>query len=267
MAGATPVPLHGLPILVIELVDIEGYPTEFGSLAYSVSAATDTAPAIRRLEEAGAVIIGTAHTVEFATGSWGTNYARETPWNPADRRVHRFPGGSSSGSSVAVAAGLVPTAIGSDTGGSIRIPASLCGIVGFKPSFGLIPIEGVAPLGQTFDTLGPLTRTVMDARRVTEVMAGKSLFHEPPELGSLRIAVAGKDDHSPIDEDVRRAYDAALANLVAKGAELTAIRLPLSFVEFQKLNGEIVSFEAYCRLAPIVDHRQPHWTRTSAKEL
>ena len=98
-----------------------------------------TAPFIERLKEAGLIVIGTTHMVEFAFGSWGTNYASGTPWNPVDRTVHRVPGGSSSGSAVAVAAGLVPVAVGSDTGGSIRIPAALCGIVGFRPTIGAIP--------------------------------------------------------------------------------------------------------------------------------
>ena len=251
--GATPGPLYGLPTIVKELVDIEGYPTEFGSMAFASTAASETAPAIRRLEDAGAIIVGTAHMVEFASGSWGTNYVKGTPWNPADRHVHRVAGGSSSGSGVAVAAGLVPIAIGTDTGGSVRIPASLCGVVGLKPTFGLIPNKGVAPLGPTFDTLGPLTRTVADARRVTEIMAGISLAHEPVELDRLRIAVPNKDDLSPIAEEVGNAYDTALAKLEAEGAQLASINLPLSFVDFQSLNGDIVAFEAYSNLDNYVD--------------
>lgn len=197
-------PLHGLPVLVKELCDIRGLPTNFGSLAYATAPAQATAPALQRLEDAGAVLLGTTHMVEFAIGSWGTNYARGTPWNPADLATHRVPGGSSSGSAVAVAAGLAPVAIGSDTGGSIRIPSSLCGVVGFKPTYGLIPTEGVAPLGPTFDTLGPITRTVAEARLLTEVVAGTDLPCPPVNLSGLRIAVVSDPALAPVTDEVAR---------------------------------------------------------------
>ena len=251
--GCSTGPLHGMPVLVKELADIEGIPTTFGSLAYAQSPARQTARALERLENAGAILVGTTHMVEFAIGSWGTNQNRGTPWNPADRTVHRVPGGSSSGSAVAVAAGLAPVAIGSDTGGSIRIPASLCGVIGFKPTYGLIPTDGVAPLGPTFDTLGPITTNVDDARLITEVMAGIDLSHSPVLVNGLRIAAVGNDALAPIADDVADAYEVAIDQLRADGARIEAISLPLSFVEFQKLNGDIVAFEAYRHLANLVD--------------
>jgi aspartyl-tRNA(Asn)/glutamyl-tRNA(Gln) amidotransferase subunit A len=175
-AGSGPAgPLHGVPIAVKDLACIGHRAPGFGSQCYRGTPAGSTAPAIQRLIDAGAIIIGMTHMVEFACGGWGTNHAVGTPWNPIDRKVHRVPGGSSSGSAVAVAAGLVPAAIGSDTGGSIRIPASLCGIIGFKPSFGLVPLAGIAPLSPTFDTLGPITRTVGDARLLFSVLGQRSL--------------------------------------------------------------------------------------------
>lgn len=245
--------LHGLPVLVKELVDIEGIPTRFGSLAYGTTPARETAPALRRLEDAGAILLGTTHMVEFAIGSWGTNHARGTPWNPVDARVHRVPGGSSSGSAVAVAAGLAPVAIGSDTGGSIRIPASLCGVVGFKPTYGLIPTDGVAPLGPTFDTLGPITHCVSDARRLTEVMAGVSLAHPAVAIDDLRIAIVTEAALAQIAEEVAAAYTAALSGMRALGARVEEIALPLPFVEFQSLNGDIVAFEAYRHLSQLAE--------------
>lgn len=251
--GGTPGKLHGLPILVKELIDIEGQPTEFGSLAYATSDAGQNAPVIDRLREAGAVIVGTTHMVEFAIGSWGSNYAKGTPWNPADRDVHRTPGGSSSGSAVAVAAGLVPAAIGSDTGGSVRIPASLCGVVGFKPTYNLIPTKGVAPLGPTFDTLGPITRTVADARRLTEVMSGQDLNHSAVGLDGLRIAVIGPEALAPISTQVAQSFAAAMTRLADHGARIVEFDLPLSFVELQKINGDIVAYEAYRHLSAIVE--------------
>lgn len=240
--------LHGIPYLAKELCDIAGYRTEFGSTSYATLPATRTATAIQRLNDAGAVLLGTTHMVEFAIGSWGTNYVKGTPWNPCDLNDHRIAGGSSSGSAVAVAAGYVPVAIGSDTGGSVRIPASLCGVVGYKPSFGLIPIDGVLPLGPTFDALGTLTRTIDDARLFTEVMASADLSHADVELDRLKIAIVAPNELEPIDPKIRSDFEKALAVLQVQGAEIRQIDLPMPFVEFQKLNGDIVGFEAYSHL-------------------
>lgn len=245
--------LHGLPVLLKDLVDVAGHPTEFGSIAYAAGPAVRNAPVVDRLEAEGAIILGKTNMVEFAVGSWGTNAVQGTPWNPADFTQHRVPGGSSSGSAVAVAADLAPAAIGSDTGGSIRIPASLCGVVGFKPTYGLIPTDGVAPLGPTFDTLGPITTNIDDARVLTEVMAGIDLFHSPVLVDGLRIAVLGHDALAPMANDVAAAYEIAMERLRTAGAHFEEIELALSFVEFQKLNGDIVAFEAYRHLAGLVD--------------
>ena len=254
--GATPGKLHGLPFVVKELIDLEGEITPFGSTVYRVDKSSQNAPVIERLTAEGAVLLGTAHMVEFAIGSWGTNSVRGTPWNPADPDVHRVPGGSSSGSAVAVAAGLVPAAIGSDTGGSIRIPASLCGVIGYKPTYGLIPTEGVAPLGPTFDTLGPITRTVADAKRLTEVMADCSLSHPPVAFSGLNVAVVSDAALAPIADDIDSAYQGALTRLRQLGASVTEIELPISFSEFQRLNGDIVSFEVFHHISHIAEDPQ-----------
>lgn len=251
--GETPGQLHGVPFLAKELVDIQGKVTQFGSGSYSTHSAGCDAPAIARLKAAGANLLGTTHMVEFAFGSWGTNYLKGTPWNPCDLTQHRAPGGSSSGSAVAVAAGYVPVAIGSDTGGSIRIPASLCGVIGFKPSNGLIPIEGVAPLGPTFDTLGPISRTIADARSFTEVMADKDLSHPPVDIDGLRIAVVSPAALLPCAFEIAQAFNETVSSLEARGAKVSEIALPLSLVEFQKLNGEIVGYEAFAHLKRCVE--------------
>lgn len=249
-AGHAPGPLHGVPVLMKELVDIAGRETAFGSRCYAVGPAARNAPVIDRLEAAGAVILGTTQMVEFAIGSWGSNAVRGTPLNPADPVEPRAPGGSSSGSAVAVAAGMVPLAFGSDTGGSVRIPATLCGVVGYKPSYGLIPMQGVAPTGPTFDVLGPLARNVADARRAVEVAAGLSLSAPPCDLAGLVVAHVSDAALAPIDPEAQAALDRARALFAASGACLTELALPLSFVEIQAINGDIVAFEAYRHLGP-----------------
>jgi aspartyl-tRNA(Asn)/glutamyl-tRNA(Gln) amidotransferase subunit A len=246
-------PLYGMPFLVKELLDVAGHVTRFGSTVYAQKAATVDATAIQRLKEEGAVLLGTTRMVEFAYGSWGTNYIEGTPWNPSDPVVHRAPGGSSSGSAVAVAAGLVPLAVGSDTGGSIRIPATLCGAIGFKPTYGLIPTDGVAPLGPTFDTLGPITRTVSDARRATEAMAARDLSHSEVPLSEVRFAILCDDALSPCAPEVMEAVEQAMAILRSCGAAFDQIDLPAPLVEFQKLNGDIVGFEAYAHLRHLAE--------------
>lgn len=248
--------LHGVPILVKDLVDIAGHATGFGSTCYATAPAPRNAPVIDRLEAEGAIILGTTNMVEFAVGSWGTNAVQGTPWNPTDLNVQRVPGGSSSGSAVAVAAGFVPIAFGSDTGGSIRIPAALCGIVGFKPSYGLIPLQGVAATGPSFDTLGPLTRSVADARRATEAAAGIRLDHDTVSLDGLSMTRVSDADLAPIDPRVLASYQSALTELEEAGVRFEEVKLPLSFPEFQQLNGDIVVYEAYRQLHTLVEDKE-----------
>jgi aspartyl-tRNA(Asn)/glutamyl-tRNA(Gln) amidotransferase subunit A len=239
-------PLHGVPIAVKDLAQIGARSPGFGSRCYRPPQGTATAPAIQRLIDAGAIIIGMTHMVEFAIGGWGTNHAMGTPWNPVDRAVHRVPGGSSSGSAVAVAAGMVPAAIGSDTGGSVRIPASLCGIVGFKPSFGRIPLDGIAPLCPSFDTLGPITRTVQDARLLFSLMAGLPR----PERGAgktLRIGVPAGDQLAPCDPDVLANFERSVLALRSAGHTIGIFSFPRALTAYQALNGSIVARDAYAQ--------------------
>ncbi|MCA1241483.1 amidase [Stappia stellulata] len=245
--------LHGVPVLIKDLVDIVGHPTGFGSLCYASGPAARNAPLIDRLEAAGAIILGTTNMVEFAVGSWGTNAVQGSPWNPADKENHRITGGSSSGSAVAVAAGFAPVAFGSDTGGSIRIPATLCGVVGYKPSYGLIPLQGVAATGPSFDTLGPLARSIADAKRAAEAAAGVRFEHPAVALDGLCMIRVSEADLAPIEPAVLEGYRRVLAQLCEAGVTFKEVKLPMSFVEFQQLNGDIVAFEAYRQLRALVD--------------
>src|SRR5580692_11324688 len=165
-------PLHGVPIALKDLIDIEGRVTTGGSEAWRDRISPVTATLARKLIAAGLIVIGKTHTVEFALGGWGTNQHRGTPWNPWDPEVARTPGGSSSGSGVAVAAGFAPWAIGTDTGGSVRLPASWCGLTGLKTTIGRVSTYGILPLAPTLDTPGPMARSVIDAVLLYNAMQG-----------------------------------------------------------------------------------------------
>ena len=165
-------PLHGIPIALKDLVELEGRVATGGTAVWRDRRATRTATLAQKLISAGMIVIGKTHTVEFAFGGWGTNQHLGTPWNPWDAKTHRTPGGSSSGSGVAVAARMVPCALGTDTGGSVRVPAAWCGITGLKTTIGRISTYGVLPLSPTLDTPGPMTRSVEDAALLLQVMQG-----------------------------------------------------------------------------------------------
>jgi aspartyl-tRNA(Asn)/glutamyl-tRNA(Gln) amidotransferase subunit A len=246
-------PLHGIPVAIKDLADIEGHVTGFGSRAYGADRAFVSAAFVERLKEAGLVVIGTTHMVEFAFGSWGTNRVRGTPWNPVDRTIHRVPGGSSSGSAVAVAAGLVPVAIGSDTGGSIRIPSALCGIVGFKPTVGTISTAGVAPLSPTFDTIGPLVNSVQDARLMFAALTGAEVPIPSKPAAQMRMGIVEPDQLEPLDPLVAKEFQSAIERLRATTEHAEVVRMPLALTEYQRLTGEIMAFEAYQTLRRIVE--------------
>ena len=171
-AGAYLGPLHGIPLAFKDLVDVAGLPTTGGSILLGEQPAGADATVAARLFAAGAVLLGKTHMVEFAFGGAGVNHHFGTPVNPWDPQKHRLPGGSSSGSGVAVAAGLAPAALGSDTGGSVRIPSSFCGLVGLKPTFGQLSNNGVLPLDPTLDSIGPLCHTAEDCALLYQAMLG-----------------------------------------------------------------------------------------------
>jgi aspartyl-tRNA(Asn)/glutamyl-tRNA(Gln) amidotransferase subunit A len=261
-------PLHGIPIALKDLVELEGRVVTGGSAVWRDRIAGRTATLARKLIAAGMIVIGKTHTVEFAYGGWGTNQHRGTPWNPWDVAVHRTPGGSSSGSAVAVAARMVPCAIGTDTGGSVRLPASWCGITGLKTTIGRISTHGVLPLSQTLDTPGPMTRSVEDCALLLQVMQGADpadphTLALPPSqpMGTLRRGVAGlrlarmeASEREGVDPEMLAAYDRSLEVLAALGAEIVDLRLPRSVREYGGLSGRIMSAEAYALVGDIVDN-------------
>ncbi|MCY4383938.1 MAG: amidase [Nitrospinae bacterium] len=170
VAGNYRGPLHGIPVALKDLFDLEGHPTTAGSRILGKSAAVETAECVRRLIEAGAVIIGKTNLQEFARGGTGANSAfgpARNPWS-----LDHTPGGSSSGSAACVAAGMAAAALGSDTGGSVRLPASFCNLVGIRSTYGRVSRAGAVPLGLSFDNVGPLTRTVEDAALILQAIAG-----------------------------------------------------------------------------------------------
>ena len=188
--------LHGVPVAIKDLMTIEGVPMTAGSSFLGREPARETATVVRRLEMAGAIVLGTTTLHEFAFGMTSVNRHGRWPRNPW--RLDRVCGGSSGGSAAVVAAGMAPCAVGSDTGGSIRIPAAFCGIVGLKPTYRRVSRYGVLPLAETFDTLGPMTRTVEDAALMLEVMAGSDRLdpHASPEpvpsyRSQMRVDPAG----------------------------------------------------------------------------
>ena len=202
-------PLMGVCVAVKDIIAVDGLPTTNGSLYTSDHLTTDEGTLIKRLRAAGCVIIGKTKTVEFALGATGINEVRGTPWNPWDATQHRIPGGSSSGSAVAVAAGLCGFALGTDTGGSVRIPACYNGITGHKTTVDLWPTDGVFPLSATFDSIGPLCRNVEDASVIHSVVTGQEVQIET-SLQGMRFGKPRDVFFDDLDTEVAAGFDKAL---------------------------------------------------------
>lgn len=259
--------LLGIPVAIKDLFNIEGLPTRAGSLSTDQSPAQSTAFCVQRLLDAGANIIGKTHTVEFAFGGWGTNSVLGTPWNPWDRNTHRVPGGSSSGSAVAVASGMALAALGTDTGGSIRTPASYCGLVGTKTSSGLISKSGVFPLCPTHDTVGTLTRSVKDAALMLSVISGRDPNDEPtlraPALDfvtfldagveGLKIGVLQQDELDVSSVDILRLFKQSEQILAAAGASIDQHKLPKRLRDYLDEGGRLMSAESYAGLGKMLE--------------
>ena len=182
-SGADPGSLCGIPYAAKDLFDVKGVPTTAGTHLLADNIAAEDSTVVRKLGAAGMVLLGKTHTVQFAYGAAGLNHDHGTPHNPWHPAPHA-PGGSSSGSAVAVASGLVPMALGTDTGGSVRVPAALCGIVGLKTTIGRVSRSGVYPLSWTLDSVGPLTRSVEDAALVYQALQGA----DPRDASTTGIA-------------------------------------------------------------------------------
>jgi aspartyl-tRNA(Asn)/glutamyl-tRNA(Gln) amidotransferase subunit A len=224
--GAASRPLMGLPVSVKDLFDMRGETTSAGSvvLADAPPAPLDC-PAVARLRAAGAALLGRTNMSEFAFSGVGTNPHFGTPANPADPGVPRIPGGSSSGAAVSVATGAAFIGLGSDTGGSIRIPAALCGIVGFKNTARLTPAQGALPLSTTLDTVCAMTRSVRDAVLAHEILAGRTVALARAPLSGFRLAVARANMLDGMDDTVARAFDRAVGTLRDAGARVEEIEL------------------------------------------
>lgn len=238
-------PLLGWRIAIKDCFDLAGEIASVGTPMFSARRATRTATAVQRLLDAGACIVGHTQMVELAFGGWGINAALGTPRNPWDSRTVRVAGGSSSGSAVAVAARMVPAALGSDTAGSIRMPAALCGVTGLKTSFGLIPEDGVFPLAPSYDSVGPMAQTADDCALLFEVMTGTSLA--PMQApGGWRIAVFDSAAYPvPVEPAVQRALDEAAKTFVRLGAHLSKTSPPFALVDLTRDAGTLIGAEAW----------------------
>ena len=225
-AGTDRGPLHGVPISIKDLLDIRGIPTTAASRVREGCVADCDAPAIAHLRQAGAVFIGKTNLHEFAFGTTNEDSAFGPARNPHD--PSRSPGGSSGGSAVSVAAGMALATIGTDTGGSIRIPAAACGIVGLKPSFGEVSVDGVVPLSRTLDHIGPLAQSVTDACLLYHALIGDAAAQPPAPMPihGLRLAVPRTHFCDLLDDEVRARFEEALARLREAGAHVDEIEIP-----------------------------------------
>ncbi|AZY52533.1 amidase [Bordetella avium] len=278
-AGLALGPLHGVPVAVKDSVQWEGTEATLGSQARAGQISTQTAAALRLLAAQGMVVLGKTRMTEFAFGLSGQNVTQGTARNPWDAALARAPGGSSSGSGVAVAAGLAPIALGGDTGGSVRAPATLNGLVGYKPSSGLISRAGVLPLSDTLDVLGPIARSVSDARALATALAGpdiddKATLALPPScVAGLRrpaLPVAGPlavlaPEAWPalLDADTIALWERTLTRLAQSGIALETWTPPqsLSFARMAQDNSVVLGYEAYRYYGELArDAAQPLWS-------
>lgn len=259
-AGVPLPPLAGLPLSVKDLFDEAGQVTRAGSrvLAGAAPAVADSV-VLQRLRAAGAVIVGRTNMTEFAYSGLGLNPHYGTPRNPWDRSCNagtgRIPGGSSSGAAVSVSDGMAAAAIGTDTGGSVRIPAALCGLTGFKPTARRVPIDGVLPLSPTLDSIGPLAHSVACCALLDAVLAGQA----PPSplraagLAGLSLALPKTLVFEGIDAAVAAAFDAACGALSAAGVRIVEIEVP-EFAALAHINrlGGYAAAEAWAWHAPLL---------------
>lgn len=273
-------PLHGVPVGIKDIIDVAGLPTTCHSKILEGEVAKEDAVCVARLRQAGAIVLGKLSTHEFAIGG----PSHDLPWPPARNpwNPDHHPGGSSSGSGSGVAAGLFPMALGSDTGGSVRNPASCCGIVGMKPTYGLVSRRGVFPLSFTLDHVGPMTRTVADNALMLEAIAG----HDPLDPGSaaqpsarygarlergvrdLRIGFVRHfhETDMPADPEMTAALQHVARSLQMAGAEVRDATLP-SLNEFSGVNRIILQSEAWAIHAPWLRERPGDYGKLARRRL
>jgi len=272
--------LHGVPVGIKDIIDVAGLPTTCHSKILLDNIAQADAVAVARLRGAGAIVLGKLSTHEFAIGGPSFDLPfppARNPWNP-----EHHPGGSSSGSGAGVAAGLFPLALGTDTGGSVRHPASACGIVGLKPTYGLVSRRGVFPLSFTLDHVGPMARTVADNALLLDAIAG----HDPADPGSasrpagpygrlldrgvkdLRVGFVRQFHEAtlPVDPEVAAALEAVASALREQGARVRDVTLP-ALTEFAAVNRVILNSEAWSIHAPWLRTRPGDYGQLSRRRL
>ncbi|WP_028924529.1 amidase [Pseudonocardia acaciae] len=280
-AGTDRGPLHGIPVAVKDIVDTAGLRTTMGSRHFADNVPDRDAACVAALRAAGAIVIGKTTTHEFAYGGFGDVSANGAATNPHD--PERMTGGSSAGSAAAVAAGMVPLAVGTDTGGSVRLPSALCGLVGLRPTYGAVSTEGVFPLAESLDTVGPMARTPNDCRLFWRVLAGTGpgiAGGGSPATGRAKIARLRTDGFGPVDDAVAAVVDEKLAGAaevtLPNAADIGEAYLGMHAPEVTRLHAERVATapELYqpevlerIRLAARVtdaDHRRALAARDSA---
>ncbi len=259
--------LHGLPVVLKDLLDIDGQICTLGSKHYVTRRATQTSATVERLLQAGMVPLGKLHMTEFAFGGWGTNPLMGTPRNPWDLKTHRVPGGSSSGTGVAIAAGYAPIGIGSDTGGSVRIPSAFNGITGLKVTFGRISLHGTGLLSWTLDSIGPMGRNVRDCALILDALVGpdsrdpttleqplETFAREPRSVKGMHLAMPAVDQLPAfMDPGVIAAWQAAARVFESLGATIVPVRLPDWYFNLSLNAGRIIASEAYSLHRPYVN--------------
>jgi aspartyl-tRNA(Asn)/glutamyl-tRNA(Gln) amidotransferase subunit A len=264
-----PGPLAGIPVSVKDLFDVAGQTTAAGSrvLADAPAAVRDST-AVARLRAAGAVLAGRTNMVEFAFSGVGTNPHYGTPLNPADPDVARIPGGSSSGAAVSVATGAALAGLGSDTGGSIRIPAALCGLVGFKSTARLVPTVGALPLSTTLDTVCALTRSVRDAVTLHEVLSARRVPLGAKPLAQRRLAVVRTHMQDALDDTVAAAFQRSLQLLSLAGVQVATIDLPeLDDLAAMYASGGFSAAESYAWHRHLIATRQADYDPRVAQRI
>lgn len=261
-AGVALPPHAGIPIAIKDLFDVQGEVTRAGSRVLDENSPADQdADVVRFLRRSGFVVVGKNNMTEFAYSGLGVNAHFGTPLNPNDPETPRVPGGSSSGAAVAVNRGMVPAAIGTDTGGSCRIPAAFCGIVGFKPTSPRVSKRGMVPLSQTLDCIGPLTTSVSCAAVLDSILSGGQGddVDSFPE-GGIRLGVLEGYVTEKMDEVVSRAYQGALTRLSHRGVRLTPLDIPqLSRLPDINSKGGFVGADAYAWHKDLLETRADHY--------
>lgn len=267
-AGQHRGPLHGVPLSLKDLIDVHGVGTTAASRVREGHVASSDATVVRRLRAAGAVLVGKTNLHEFALGTTNEDSAFGPARHPLD--PSRSPGGSSGGSAASVVAEMAYASIGSDTGGSIRIPAAACGLVGLKPTLGAVPVGGVVPLSTTMDHVGPICRSVDDAQLLFDVLRGampRQVQKDPPyaapgvprEVRGIRLGLLREYFMARLDSGVAAAFDDACARVRAAGVELVEVSIPHAG-DIAPIYLHIVLPEAAAHHAVTLEHRADAYT-------